>query len=58
MIIKVVDAPIVAGGKAMMLCADSGEVLGKQVLCDLHQTTEGAELTVRFIVDGEELRFA
>lgn len=58
MIIQIVDAPAVPGGKALLLCDDSGKVMGQQLSCDLKQNLDGAELTVTFRVDGEHLRYA
>lgn len=57
--IRAIDAPSVAGGKALALCTENGEVVGKQVSCAVENAVDSiGTITVRFYIDGETIRFA
>lgn len=59
MLIKIENAPSVAGGKAIMLCDDQGEPLPMQVRSVLSAgVNEVGEITVTFSIDGDRVRFA
>lgn len=59
LIVKVIAAPSVPGQKALALCTEGGEIVGKQYSCvvESEATTIGT-ITVRFYIDGETIRFA
>jgi len=58
-IIKVMDAPGVAGGQALLLCDDEGVALPQQTAAVLRQGVgEVSEITVTFLIDGKQTRFA
>lgn len=57
MIVKVMDAPAVYGGKAVMLCDDEGKPLPNQVrsnlVCDVDKPSI---IVVTFQIDGERVK--
>lgn len=56
--VKVVAAPSVPGGKALALVTEDGEFVGDQTRCTVENgVDELAVITVRFIIDGERIRF-
>lgn len=58
MLIKIIDAPAVPGGKAIALCDDAGELLPMQTRAVVENGIEEAAITVTFQIDGKQLRFA
>lgn len=59
MLLKIMDAPSVPGGKALVACDDSGEVLPMQFACELEQVSgESVVVKVSFKIDGKKVRLA
>lgn len=59
LVVKVIAAPSVPGGKALALCTEEGQPVGKQVSCVVeNEVREIGVITVRFYIDGEAIRFA
>lgn len=59
LIVKVIAAPGVPGQKALALCTEDGEMVGKQYFCTVeNEATSIGTITVRFYIDGETIRFA
>lgn len=59
LVVKVIDAPAVHGGKAMALCTEDGEIVGQQVSCHVScDTGDVSRVTASFHIDGEIIRFA
>lgn len=59
LIIKAIDAPSIEGNKALALCTEDGEIVGKQIASTVESEvgTMGI-ITVRFYIDGDTIRFA
>ena len=56
--IKIKDSACVSGGKAVVLCDESGGYLPCQVSTIVENDVDGnAFVTVRFRVDGKEVAF-
>ena len=59
MLIRIMDAAAVAGGKAVLLCDDDGKPLPFQIETMLHAAVgEHGSITVKFQIDGKKIRFA
>jgi hypothetical protein len=59
LIVRLVAAPGVSGGKALALVTEDGEFVGKQQNCIVENGVgQLATITVRFVIDGETIRFA
>jgi hypothetical protein len=59
LIVKVITAPSVPGQKALALCTEDGEMVGKQFSCTVeNEATSVGVITVRFYIDGDAIRFA
>lgn len=59
MLIKIIKTPAVAGGRAVVLCDDEGEILPSQRATILETGVgELPTITVTFAVDGDSIRFA
>ena len=58
LIVKLIDAPGVLGGKAYAIHNEQGEMLPLQTQCDVHCSTSTARVTVEFIVDGKDVVLA
>lgn len=56
LIVKIVDAPAVPGGKAFMLCDERGEALPMQSHAVLDQGVDSATIMVEFHIDGDKVR--
>lgn len=57
LLVKFVDAPSVAGGKAAVLCDERGVVLPAQIETKLEFSFDGpATITVTFVIAGDEIR--
>jgi len=58
MIVKLIAAPGVAGGKALALCDDDGEPLPEQIGCEVRSFAgEIPTVAVTFHVTGKAIRF-
>lgn len=59
MLIKIIDAPTVCGGRALALCDDDGTILPGQEAVEVQAECGGvARITVTFAIDGDSIRFA
>ncbi len=59
LIIKTIDAPSVPGGRALALCSEDGEIVGKQISCAVANEVDAIGIiTVQFHIDGQTIRFA
>lgn len=59
MLVKIIDAESVQGGKAIALCDDSGEMLPMQTDVVVENGVgRVSTITVTFSIDGEKVRFA
>lgn len=59
LIIKVIAASGVSGGKAIALCTEDGNLVGQQVSCAVENEVDAMPtITVRFHIDGDQIRFA
>lgn len=57
MIFKVMDAPAVPGGKALVMCHDDGTVVDGQIGAALDQEIgERVVVAVKFSIDGKKVR--
>lgn len=57
--VRIVAAPSVPGQKALALCTEDGELVGKQISCAVENgVDEIGVITVRFYIDGETICFA
>lgn len=56
LVAKIIDAPMVPGGKALALHDEAGEMLPCQVYCDIATGVDSARITVEFIIDGDGVR--
>jgi hypothetical protein len=57
-IVKIVDAPMVQGGKAPVICDDSGKILPGQFRTVIESEVGTVPLiTVTFEIDGKTIRF-
>lgn len=56
--VRIVDGCGTPGGKAILLCDQHGTALPGQICAKLDQTEERTEISVTFLVDGEEVIFA
>lgn len=56
LIVKLIDAPSVAGGKAYVLCTEDGEMLPMQTGCIIENNCDSTPtITCSFAVDGEKV---
>jgi hypothetical protein len=59
LVVRIVSAAGVPGGKALALCTEDGQVLGKQISTAVDcEATDISTITVRFYIDGKLIRFA
>lgn len=58
LLVRIVEDCATVSGKAILLCDQHGKRLPGQVRASLDQTVERTEITVTFLVDGEEVGFA
>lgn len=59
LILRVIDGAAVQGGKAIALCTEDGQLVGKQTACIVSsEVGEIGHVTVSFYIDGEHIRFA
>jgi hypothetical protein len=56
--VRIVQGCPLPGGNALLLCDADGNALPSQVKASLNQSTQGAEITVTFVIDGEDVVFA
>jgi hypothetical protein len=58
-VVRTIDAPATRGGKALALCTEGGEIVGKQFRCHVaNEATEIGTITVSFYIDGDTIRLA
>ena len=58
MIVKVVDAPAVAGGKAIFLCDENGVSLPTQISASVrNEVGDYPIIDVSLMIDGDKVRF-
>jgi hypothetical protein len=56
--VKIVASPSVPGGKCLALVTQDGEFVGDQQRITVdNEVNDIATITVRFIIDGERIRF-
>jgi len=59
MLVKIVDASGVPGGRAIALCDENGEIWGRQTRAVVENDADGIPtVTVTFPIDGDRIRFA
>lgn len=58
LLVRIVDGCRAVGGKAILLCDQHGNRLPGQVRASLDQNVDRTEITVTFLVDGDEVSFA
>ena len=57
--IRIIAAESVPGGRAIALCTEDGEMIGRQFACTVeHEAGEIGRLHVSFHIDGETLIWA
>jgi hypothetical protein len=58
LIVQLVDAPAVPGGRALAICDEAGELLPMQVNCDVLCGVDGmCKAVATFLIDGKDVRF-
>jgi hypothetical protein len=57
LLVRIIGDCITPCGKAILLCDQHGNTLPGQVRALLDQTLERTEITVTFLVDGQEVSF-
>jgi len=58
LLVRIVEDCATASGKAILLCDQRGSRLPGQVRASLDQNADRTEITVTFLVDGDEVSFA
>lgn len=57
--VRVVDAPLQAGGTAILLCDEDGEPLPSQMDVSISQRAAGVStITVTLLINGDDIAFA
>lgn len=59
LVLQIVDAPNLPGGKLLMLCTEDGQPFGMQIACSVECEADAlSTVTVKMHIDGEAIRFA